>query len=344
MRCRPAKSLVFLALLLAAGAAAAEDGPAPPPENPAAAPDTAKPADAAPGAAVEAPPARPPEPAPADPAKVDLAFGAYQRGLFATAFREATQRVERDPGDAAAMTLLGVLSIDGLGVRQDWPAAAEWFRLAADRGDPQAAYSLAMLKLDGHGTPKDVAGARRLLESSADAVPAASTALGLMLLADQKPESDRRAAELFRHAANALDPDALYALALMARQGRGMTRDLTEAASWMSKAAAERNLAAQVEYGIMLFNGDGIQKDEAAAAKMFMRAAVRGSPVAENRLARLYAAGRGVPKNLVEAAKWHDLARRQGIADAWLDNAVKDLSPEDRRRADEAVARVLSER
>jgi uncharacterized protein len=333
MRPTIALGSLALALLLAGPTARAQDEPA------------NRPPDA------EAPPA----PAPSEPAgprgdvetrtrPVDLAFGAYQRGLFLTAFREATRRLEADPTDAAAMTLLGELSAEGLGARQDWTKAADWFRLASDRGDPQASYALAMLKLDGRGTPKDQPGARRLLERAADAVPAAATSLGLMLLGDQRPESDRRAAELFRFASASLDADALYAMAIMTRQGRGVTRDLAEAALWMGKAANERNVAAQVEYAIMLFNGEGVRKDETAAARMFTRAAVRGNAVAQNRLARLYAAGRGMAKDLVEAARWNELARRQGLTDSWLDNAVKDLGPDDRKRVAEAVARSLGER
>ena len=49
----------------------------------------------------------------------DLAYGAYQRGQYFAAVREATARLERDPNDAAAMTLLGELHNQGLGVRQD---------------------------------------------------------------------------------------------------------------------------------------------------------------------------------------------------------------------------------
>lgn len=335
----------------------------PPPEPPAPpAPPLPAPAEAAPSSplpaapppAADPPPAEPPAdgkaeavpavpvpaPAPTGPPP-DLAYGAYQRGLFITAFDEATRRLQADPGDAAAMTLLGELSLEGLGIRQDPARAAEWFRLAAARGDPQAAYALAMLKLDGRGVGKDPVEARKLLERSADAVPAAATSLGLMLLGDQKPESDRRAIELFHVAARALDPDALYALAVLTRQGRGTTRDVTEAAGWMARAARERNVAAQVEYGIMLFNGEGVTKDEAAAAKMFLRAAERGNAVAQNRLARLYAAGRGLPKNLVEAGKWHEVARRQGLSDGWLDNALKELTPDERRRVEEAVDRQL---
>ena len=37
----------------------------------------------------------------------DLAFAAYQRGYYTTAMQEAMKRIEADPGDAAAMTLIG---------------------------------------------------------------------------------------------------------------------------------------------------------------------------------------------------------------------------------------------
>ena len=60
--------------------------------------------------------------------------------------------------------------------------------------------------------------------------------------------------------------------------------------------------------------------------------------IAQNRLARLYAVGRGVPKNLVEAAAWHLLAAGRGLADAWLDQALKDLPPDQRTIAEKLAA------
>ena len=68
----------------------------------------------------------------------DMAYGAYQRGLYVTALREATQRLEKTPNDSAAMTLLGELYNQGLGVPQDSVKAAEWYRLAARGGDAHA--------------------------------------------------------------------------------------------------------------------------------------------------------------------------------------------------------------
>ena len=58
----------------------------------------------------------------------DYAFGAFQRGWFLTAFSLALDRAK--VGDAPAQTLLGVLLSRGLGVKQDLPAAADWYGLA----------------------------------------------------------------------------------------------------------------------------------------------------------------------------------------------------------------------
>ncbi|WP_293866905.1 tetratricopeptide repeat protein [uncultured Alsobacter sp.] len=287
-----------------------------------------------------APPAAPAElqaPEASTRPDVDFAYAAYQRGLYLTAFREATRRIEADPNDSAAMTLIGELYANGFGVRQDWSKAADWYRLASQRGDPQASYALAMQMLDGRGVPKDSAGGRRLLATAADKVPAAAYAMGLLLLEDNKPESDRRAASLMRFAADASESEAQYAMALLYRQGRGVEKDPSEMLLWMARAAANRSAAAQVDYGIMLFNGDVVPKNEEAAARYFQRAAERGNAVAQNRLARLYASGRGVSKNLIEAGKWHLLANERGVADGFLDQILRDMKPEDRARSEEAA-------
>ncbi|MCP8940160.1 SEL1-like repeat protein [Alsobacter sp. SYSU M60028] len=271
----------------------------------------------------------------------DLAYGAFQRGLYLTAFREASKRIETDPSDGAAMTLIGELYANGYGVRQDWTKAGEWYRLAAARGDAQGAFALAMLTLDGRGVAKDPAAGRRLLESAAPKTPAAAYNLGLLLLAENTPQSDARAIDLFRRAAESSEPEAQYAMGVLFKQGRGVQRDPAQAAMWLSLAAENHNGAAMVEYAIMLFNGEGVTRDETAGAKMFRRAAELGNPVAQNRLARIYAAGRGLPKDLVAAAKWHQLASARGMADQWLDDALRGLTPAERDRAEDAARRWL---
>jgi TPR repeat protein len=272
----------------------------------------------------------------ADP---DLAYGAYQRGLYVTAFREATDRLSRNPNDAPAMTLLGELYNQGLGIVGDPARAAEWYRLAAARGDAHALLSLGLMALDGRGMPKDPAQGRAWLQQAADkGEPSAAFNMALINLSTGNQEDLVRAVGLLRKAAEAEIGDAQHALGVLYLQGRGVTRDPAEAARWFDKAARNGNLAGEVERAILLFNGEGVPANEVEAAKAFRRAAARGNAIAQNRLARLYAIGRGVPQNKVEAAAWHLAAAAQGLADTWLDDALKGLTADERARAERLSA------
>src|SRR5271166_4042789 len=93
-----------------------------------------------------------PAPAPDDP-NVDLVYGAYQRGQYKTAFDLATARAQT--GDIRAMTMLGVLYSNALGVKRDYAKAVDWYKRASDAGDREAMLELAMMRLAGRGGPTD---------------------------------------------------------------------------------------------------------------------------------------------------------------------------------------------
>jgi TPR repeat protein len=275
----------------------------------------------------------------------DLAYGAYQRGLYLTAFREATLRIEKDKNDAAAMTLLGELYNQGLGVQQDPRKAAEWYRIAADRGDANALASLGLMAVEGRGMTKNPAQGRTWLEqAAAKGNPLACHNLGLLLLGSDTDADLRRAVDLLRKAAEAEIPDAQHALGVLYLKGRGVEKNSAEAARWFERAARNGSSVGEVEYAILLFNGDGVTASESGAARSFRRAAAKGNAIAQNRLARLLVVGRGVPANKVDAAAWHILAAAQGLNDPWLDDALKDLKPDDRTRAERLAAERLGMR
>lgn len=281
-----------------------------------------------------------PPPAAVPVREPDAAYGAFQRGLYLTALREATARLARDPEDAAAMTLLGELNNLGLGIKADPAKAAEWYRLAARRGDAHALASLGLMALNGRGLDKNPQqGKAWFEEAAAKGEPSAAHNLALLLLSTGAPEDLSRAVDLLRTAAEAEISDAQHALGVLHLRGRGVPRDLGEAARWFRRAADNGNAAGEVEYAILLFNGaPGVKADETGAARYFWRAAAKGNAIAQNRLARLYVAGRGVGKNPVEAAAWHLAAAGQGLADAWLDQALKDLPNDQRARAERLAA------
>ena len=268
----------------------------------------------------------------------DVAFGALQRGHYLTAFAEATRRVEQT-GDPKAMTLLGELYANGLGVVRDEKKAAEWYALAAARGDREAMFTLSMFRLAGRGGPRDRDAALVLLAQAANlGHVAAAYNLGLLQIDGTRGEPDlARAAELFRKAADANNAEAQYALATLYKEGRGVPKDLAEATRLLGAAAKNGNTDAEVEYAIALFNGDGVVKDETAGAAFLQKAARKGSPIAQNRLARALAGGRGVAVDPVEAAKWHIVARTRGETDLWLEAFLQKLTPEQRQAGENSA-------
>jgi TPR repeat protein len=273
---------------------------------------------------------------------VDLAYGAFQRGQYLTALDEASKRARQN--DPAAMTLLGEIYAQGLGVGRDDSKAAQWYKLAASKGDRDAMFALAMFDLQGRAGPRDRDGAARLLEEAAKLghAPAAYD-LGLLYLEGQQfPQDFGRAADLFKQAAKAGNPEAQYALATMYKEGRGVPKDINEAMRLMGLASVAGNLDAMVEYAIAQFNGDGIEKNESAAANLFLAAARRGSPIAQDRMSRILMAGRGMPADPTDAVKWHTIAKAAGAGDPDLDVYASQQTPAVRDAAEKAAKKWMS--
>jgi TPR repeat protein len=75
--------------------------------------------------------------------------------LFDPAEARLWARRAVDQGVAMAMTRLGMLHHNALGVARDPAEAARWWRLAADRGEPDAQAMLGAAYHLGSGVPKD---------------------------------------------------------------------------------------------------------------------------------------------------------------------------------------------
>ena len=140
-----------------------------------------------------------------------------------------------------------------------------------------------------------------------------------------------------RSAAEAGSPEAQYALGTLYKEGRGVPKDVNEAARWLGAAAAADYTDAQVEFAIALFNGTGVAKDESAAAAMLKRAARKGSPIAQNRLAQILVSGRGLAADPVEAIKWHLVSKAGGASDAHLDDFMSKQKPDIRAAGEKAA-------
>jgi uncharacterized protein len=285
-----------------------------------------------------APPTQPPPPLPprADGVPADMAFGAYQRGNFLYALLEAEHRLDTNPRDTAAMTLIGEIYRDGAAVPRNDAEASRWYRLASNLGDRQAAYELGAMLIQGeNGVTKDPTAAKAQFERAAAKDHAGALYnLGVMALQglDGKTPDYNKAAQYFLRAANAGDDDAAYSYGVMLRDGKGAPQNIVESSRWLKRASDDGIVAGQVEYAIMLFNGEGVKKDEAEAAKILLTAASRGNPIAQNRIAHLYVSGEALPKDLAKAAAWNSFAKAAGLKDDGLDVATANLTLDERRR------------
>ena len=169
---------------------------------------------------------------------------------------------------------------------------------SAKLGNPKAAYNLALLYLDGQTLPQDV----------------------------------KRAAELFRIAADAGNPEAQYALATFYKEGTGVPKDIEKAVRLLQAASLADNVDAEVEYAIALFNGTGTPKNEAAAVALLRKAAKAKQPdraepagaCAGDRTGRADGQDRGPQMALGR--------QNRGKGDPMLDEALAELSPEDRAK------------
>ena len=243
-------------------------------------------------------------------ANTDLAYGAYQRGLYLTALNEAKKRLAANPNDGVAMTLIGQLYDQGLGVGQDFAAAARWYKDAAGHGDEQGTFLHALAELQGKGVPKDRDGAAALFaKAAAMNNSGALYNLGVLAVENNGVAPDfAKAVGYFAAPPNSAIPmPPMRWRSAIVRAGACLRMTLPRPGGWNAPWTRTRSRP-RSNMPIMLFNGIGVAKDETAAAKLFLKAAQEQNAVAQDRAARLLVLGRGVPKNMIEAMKWHVLA------------------------------------
>jgi len=264
----------------------------------------------------------------------DLAYAAFQRGQYLTAFELALPRARN--GDAAAQTLIAELYEKGLGIRRDKKEAAEWYGIAARSGNREAQFAYALKLLEGKHVPKDTQAGRAMMEGAANAGhPLAMFNHANQIVAERPTSAGyRKALPYYEKAAEKRVADAYYALAVIYREGRANgIEDPEKAQVWLEKAANAGIDTAQVELGIALINGSYGTKDEKLAFNILMTAANEGNVIAQNRIAHMFLQGIGTEPSGMEAAKWHIIARRAGRFDLVLDQFLEGLDNETRSKA-----------
>ena len=236
----------------------------------------------------------------------DQAYGAFQRGLYKTAYNLALPRAEQ--GDAAAQTLVAEILTRGLGIATNAEEAAKWYAKAAEQGVPEAQFQFALMQADGRFVTKNADAALQLMKASADAgnTLAQFNLAQMYVEHDRGPEGFAKALPLYERAAATGLPDAQYAMAQVFASGvAGKKQDLAEARRYLSLAAKQGFDTAQLDLGSWLVEGRGGPRDAKAGFVWLKQAAEGGNVAAMNRLAKLYMNGIGTDPNSIDAAAWY---------------------------------------
>ena len=157
--------------------------------------------------------------------RVESGLAAKERGHYATAIKAWLPIAEA--GNPGAQNNLGFMYEDGLGVRQNYFLAMNWYRQAADSGLAQAQHNMGMLYHHGYGVAQNLPEAFRWFTKAA--------AQGLA-------ESE-------------------YMLALAMQKGDGTTLDYGGARVNFLSAARKAYAPAQLMYAFMLQAGEGGEPD-----------------------------------------------------------------------------------
>lgn len=264
----------------------------------------------------------------------DTAYGAFQRGLYKTAFNLALPNAEKD--DLPSILLVAEIYARGLGQRRNPEKAIEWYKKASDLGDAEGQLQTALhqLQILKKGAPTDAI--KALLKKSVEGGNAlAAFNLGQLLIDENAGSVGiERAAPYFELAAKAGLADAQFAMGQIMSVGYGtVLPNEVVARAWYKLAAEQGHDTAQVEYATWLVEGRGGTRDYDAGFLWMQRVARLGNVAAQVRLARLYRNGIGVEGNAVLAAAWYIKARRAGLKDVRLDVFLEGLDDDIRAKA-----------
>jgi hypothetical protein len=104
------------------------------------------------------------------------------------------------------------------------------------------------------------------------------------------------------------DARSQYAMGVMAENGFGMPKNLSQAGAWYLKAAKQGNTDAQYNLGAMYEHGIGMPPNPVQAARWYRLAAENGDIDALSNLGVLYEKGQGVSQDKVLALALYNVS------------------------------------
>ena len=182
----------------------------------------------------------------------------------------------------------------GLGTKQDYEKAFEWFLKSAQEGNKFAQYSLANLYYYGNGVEKDLSQAFLWYRKSASqGQPYASYAVAQMYKNGEYVQKDESTAQQYYKRAlsgflkiendEQADDNLYYKLGSMFKNGLGTEIDIPKAIEYFEKST--ENMWSTYQLGrLYLFGSDGLGKDKEKAIEWLTKSANDGNEFAQNML------------------------------------------------------------
>lgn len=254
-------------------------------------------------------------------------------------------------GDLEAERLMGLILLDGTGVKKNVNEGFRLLRESAERGDSTSECDVGFCFHTGQGTDFNCSEAIRYYQLSANhSNPKGHNNLGYCLFngegthADQQqaalhfkissdnncpegvcnyarcleygdgvPQDLPKAASLYKKAADLNNPHAMYCYGRCLSNGIGVPKNDQLAVQYFKQAADRHDEYGQLYYHLMLFKGRGIERDETTAATFFQREALAGNPHAQTYYGIALETGRGVAKvDINKASMQYRMAANNG--------------------------------
>ena len=256
------------------------------------------------------------KPNPNNSVSKNRAFGLIQVKKFAEAHSILIELSEEN--DPWALNNLGLLYLNGHGVKINKSRAFKYFTKANKLGDVWAKSNLAWLYLNGIGTTIDKNKAYILFKDAAEKDNFnAQYNLGIMYRDGNGVKKDcTKSFDLIRKAAKQWVAIAMFTLGSYYKDGICSKVNYNKARMWLRRATDKGSYNAATHLGLMFENGLGVDKNFDEAAAWYRLGAENGNMYAQANLGLLYERGDGVKQNYETAAQWFRLAARLGLKKA----------------------------
>lgn len=195
----------------------------------------------------------------------------------------------------------------------DEAEAHKWLRKAADQGHCRALTVLGTYVDEDERLAHEMRAAELGCDQS-------QYTLGLWYLhylaTEYVPKDYAQAAFWLTKAAEQGNMDAQLKLGKMYLEGQGVPQDDDLAVAWIRKSTEQDHEWAYYQLGMMYLEGQGVPQSDIEAAACFLKAAELGDFDATYQMGMMYLEGRGVPQDDEQACYWIRVSAENGYRGA----------------------------